>query len=141
MVWEDRKNLGEQSEQNFRKYMEEKGFTVCFVSQHRDEPNSKLSRHFPDFFVIELASFVQVKNGTRSKEYPAVLAQKDSLDACKKLKEHGNKVMVVWEMPDGKFMGNDVENLSLSGEISEVARRNGSGTIAVKISKLSLKPL
>lgn len=141
MVFEERIQKGEESEVKFRKYMENKGFTVCFVSQHRDNPSSKLSRHFPDFFVIEIASFVQVKNGSASEKYKNVIAQRDSLKACQELKEHGNKVLVVWEMPDGNFMGNNIENLDLIGEISKEARLNGSGTPAVKVAKSSLKPV
>lgn len=137
----ERLSVGISSEKAFEKFASNNQLTVVFVSTHRDTPRSKIVRHFPDYFVVEWAAFVQVKNGKNSGNYSDVIAEKSSIDACKYLHKNGSKVMIVWEMPDGCFMGNWIEKLDTSNEISGLARKNGSGTPAYKISKSSLKAL
>ena len=134
----ERLTKGRESEGHFRDLVIARGLTVCYISQHRDNPVNKLARHFPDFFIVEKAVFVQVKDGRRSADFPSVIIEDESYRACLALAEYGNNVLVVWEMPDGSFCGNRVENLISAGAISDEARRNGSGTPAIKILKSCL---
>jgi hypothetical protein len=134
-------SIGRKSEEAFERAAKKNGLTVIFVSTHRDAPKIKTVRHFPDYFVVEWACFVQVKNGKNSGNYPNVIAEQDSIDTCKKLFEHGNEVMVVWDMPDGSFYGNRINELNINSQISDAARQHGSGTPAYKISKTSIKKI
>lgn len=129
---------GRESESAFEKFCKMMKLNVVFVSTHRDNPRKSVTRHFPDYYVVEWASFVQVKDGKNSTPYPNVIAEKKSIDACMELYKHGANVLVVWRMPDGKFLGNLINDLDIVGEISDDARMNGSGTLAYKISKSNL---
>lgn len=90
---------------------------------------------------MECNAFVQVKDGTRSGKWTAVIGETDSIDACRALHEMGNTTWVVWEYPDGSFHGNEVQHLIIDGEISNLARTHGSGTPGYKIRKSSLRKL
>lgn len=138
MRFEELVVLGRQSEDSFTNLMREHGYTTCYLSQHRDNPQNSLASHFPDIFVVELATFFQVKNGKKSGKWPSVIAQKKSYDAATETSEHGSVVWMVWEMPDNNFKGNNVNMLSPGGEISEEARQHGSGTSAYKFLKSQL---
>lgn len=137
-IFKNRIGLGMNSEEKFKRYIEDKGLIITNTSQHRDNPNNVVQRHFPDFYIAQWNMFVQVKNGIHSGPYPHVIAQKESVDACWELLEGNKKINIwfVWEMPDGLFKGNKLENLIFCDEIHE---RNGSGTRGYKILKSCLK--
>lgn len=133
--------IGKESESAFEKFCHSKNLNVVFVSTHRDKPKASVVRHFPDYFVVDWAAFVQIKNGKESGKWSTVIAQKESIDTCNKIHGFGSKVIVAWEMPDGSFHGNYIEKLDIVAKISEDARKNGSGTAAYRINKTSLKKL
>lgn len=116
------------------------GLTAIETSQHRDNPQSDLARHFPDFFVIEWNVFVQVKSALDSEDWPDVLAEKKSYEVCKMLYEFGLSVKMVWEFPDHTWRGQFIENINPKTQlISDEARKHGSGTPALKIPKSQLE--
>lgn len=130
---------GRATEIRFRNYAESIGCTVIETSQHRDNPKTKAARHFPDFFIMEWATFIQVKSALNSAPYDHVIAEQDSFDVSKILYSVGEAVIIVWEFPDGTWHGQKVEKLSPVSGISDISRTHGSGTPAVKISKIQLK--
>jgi len=140
--WTERIGRGKETEERFVTHLQETyGLHVMQTSQHLYKPTDKMTRHSPDMFVMERAVFVQVKEGRESGQYSNVIAETDSIDACKKLFDMGSRVWAVWEYPDGSWHGNDIQHIRIVGTISDQARKNGSGTPAYKISKASLKTL
>jgi len=98
-----------------------------------------LTRHFPDIGIQEMPGVLcQVADGRRSGNHSCVLKEQASISGARAAREAGNIVLVLWEMPDGAFVGNRVERLEVVSGISEASRRNGSGTPAWRISKLGL---
>lgn len=139
--FDDRITTGRAVENRFQRYIEKQGFTVIATSQHRDNPSSKLARHFPDFFIFEWCTFVQVKSALNSEKWDNVIAERDSFETCKYLYDCGASVKLVWEFPDGTWRGQDIEKIIPVDTISNEARQNGSGTPAVKIPKSQLDNL
>jgi hypothetical protein len=140
--WSERKRRGEECEQRFVTYLSNTyNLHVMQTSQHLYKPADKLTRHAPDMFIVERQAFVQIKDGLRSSQWPTVIAEIDSIEACRQFYRMNNRVWVVWEFPDGSWQGNDVQNLRIVNEISDESRRRGSGTRAYKIRKTSLKPI
>lgn len=139
--WADRRRVGTRTEQHFVDQMQNKGYTCCMVSQHRDNPQNALARHFPDIFVVELSVFVQIKWAGVPTDWSTVIGQKASIDAARELQRQGSDVWVIWEMPDDIFKGNSPDKLKITGSISDRARRRGSGTPAYRIAKSCLRPL
>jgi len=134
MSFDERISVGRESEVRFRRYAESMGFSVIETSQHRDNPKNDNTRHFPDFFVLELSAFVQVKNGKNSAEYKNVIIEKVSYDAALYLSRWA-RVVLMWEFPNGDWMGATIHRINPCGEISDDARKNGSGTPAIKVDK------
>ena len=85
--------------------------------------------------------FIQAKDGSGSGKWPSVIAEVASIDACTWWATQGNNTIVVWEMPDGTYRGQDALKLQPNGKIGNRARKNGSGTSGYKFLKKQLVPL
>ena len=100
---------------------------VCFGEKHGNQKNA-----------IEKSMFIQVKDARHSEKWPDVIVEKKSFDACAYLSKYTPNVAIVWEFPSGDWIGEKFMNIFPLGEISDDARKHGSGTPAYKISKSSL---
>ena len=97
------------------------------------------TRHYPDIGIQEIPGVLfQAVDGRRSGPHACVIKEQASIDGARAARNDGWRVCVIWEMPDGNFMGNLVERLDIVGPISDAARRKGSGTPAWRITKRSL---
>jgi hypothetical protein len=139
-TWSERIERGTDVEHHFDVTMRKLGLhLINQIPLHRE---TKEERHWPDLAAVELPGILwQVKDGRRSKNWDTMIAEDDSINGCRNAIQNGIKVIIVWEMSDGHFKGDHVENLYSKGAISDDARKHGSGTKATRYWKYSLHPL
>jgi len=138
-TWEQRLARGTEVEKHFSETALKLGYHA--VEQRPMIRDSVFVRHFPDIILAELPTiYWQVKDGRRSEEFDMVLSEIASFNACRELskREPHVQVCIMWEMPDGKFRGNFIDRLVVTGVISDEARERGSRTAAYKIRKSNL---
>jgi hypothetical protein len=139
-TWSDRLERGEKTELDLDAEMRKRN--IHFIRQTPVHRETEDERHWPDLLAIEFPGVLwQVKDGRRSGPHDYVIAQDASMRGCENAVIHGAKVIIMWEMPNGTFVGDYVSKLIPMGALSLKARKNGSGTPGTKYLKYVLRPL
>jgi len=128
-TWEQRIGRGKECENNFAGYLL-KQHGLHAIEQSPMIRDTEEVRHFLDIGILELPNtYWQVADGRRSHLHDGnVIKEQASYRGAVLAAKNGRQVYIVWEMPDGRFRGNRVDNLEVIGQLSKESRSHGSGT-------------